>query len=65
MLNLIVIRGEIMPLTAKERKIKANMVKKYGAEKGEEVFYASINKGNLGEASKKRHKRRVKKGHKK
>lgn len=47
-----------MPETKKEAKIKRAMKKTYGEKKGEEVFYASVNKGNLGEASKKRHKRK-------
>jgi len=34
-----------MPLTAKGETIMAAMQKKYGAEKGERVFYASRNKG--------------------
>jgi hypothetical protein len=34
-----------MPLTKKGNKIKAAMVKTYGAEQGERVFYASKNKG--------------------
>jgi hypothetical protein len=36
-----------MPLTEKGEKIKAAMVSKYGSEKGEEVFYASKNKGTI------------------
>lgn len=36
-----------MPLTDKGKKIKRNMVKEYGKKKGEDVFYASINKGNI------------------
>lgn len=36
-----------MPLTAKGKKIKAAMEKEYGEKKGESVFYASINKGNI------------------
>ncbi len=36
-----------MPLTAKGRKILKQMQKEYGAEKGREVFYASINKGRI------------------
>ena len=36
-----------MPLTEKGKKIKAAMVAKYGPEKGEEVFYASKNKGTI------------------
>lgn len=38
--------GEMnMPLTKKGSKIKAAMVKQYGSKKGEQVFYASRNKG--------------------
>jgi hypothetical protein len=36
-----------MPLTEKGEKIKGAMVKKYGPEKGEQVFYASKNKGTI------------------
>ena len=36
-----------MPLTPKGKKIKAAMKKEYGAEKGEQVFYASQNKGTI------------------
>ncbi len=36
-----------MPLTVKGRKILASMVKKYGAEKGKSVFWASVNKGKI------------------
>jgi len=36
-----------MPLTAKGKKIKKAMEKEYGKGKGEEVFYASQNKGNI------------------
>lgn len=34
-----------MPLTKKGKKIMANMKDQYGEEKGEDVFYASRNKG--------------------
>src|SRR5574341_760058 len=37
----------IMPLNKKGRKIKAAMKKQYGAKKGEQVFYASENKGTF------------------
>lgn len=37
-----------MPLTAEGEKVKANMTRQYGAEKGTRVFYASINKGRPG-----------------
>ena len=44
-----------MPLTKKGRKIKAAMEKQYGKKRGERVFYASENKGNIkGVARKKR-----------
>lgn len=36
-----------MPLTEKGEKILANMKKEYGEKKGEEVFYASQNKGTI------------------
>lgn len=36
-----------MPLTEKGQKIKSAMTKQYGPEKGEKVFYASKNKGNI------------------
>ena len=36
-----------MPLTKKGKKIKRNMMKEYGKEKGEEIFYASQNKGTI------------------
>ena len=36
-----------MPLTTKGKKIKKAMEKTYGKEKGEDVFYASQNKGAI------------------
>ena len=36
-----------MPLTPKGKKIKVAMKKQYGAKKGEQVFYASKNKGTI------------------
>jgi hypothetical protein len=39
--------GSKMPLTGKGEKIKAAMTKQYGPEKGEQVFYASKNKGKI------------------
>ena len=36
-----------MPLTEKGSKIKRAMVKQYGKEKGEQVFYASAQKGTI------------------
>ena len=37
-----------MPLTKEGKKVLRSMKKQYGAEKGKEVFYASINKGKKG-----------------
>lgn len=36
-----------MPLTDKGARIKSAMTKKYGAKKGERVFYASKNAGKI------------------
>lgn len=36
-----------MPLTEKGKTIKAAMKKQYGAKKGEQVFYASQQKGTI------------------
>ncbi len=36
-----------MPKTKKGKKILANMKKEYGSKKGEQVFYASENKGTI------------------
>ena len=36
-----------MPLTPKGRKTMKSMKKTYGAKKGEQVFYASRNKGTI------------------
>ena len=41
-----------MPLTSKGKKILSSMRKQYGGEKGERVFYASINKGKVTGAEK-------------
>jgi hypothetical protein len=46
-----------MPLTKKGQKIKAAMIKEYGAKKGTSVFYASENKGTIKGVAKKRGKR--------
>ncbi len=43
-----------MPLTEKGKKIKKSMAKQYGPEKGERVFYASINKGTVKGTEKRR-----------
>lgn len=48
-----------MPLTAKGKKIMRAMHKKYGAEKGHKIFYASVNKGTIkGVEGSYKHKRR-------
>lgn len=49
-----------MPLTKKGRKIKAAMKKHYGGKKGEQVFYASQNKGTITGTHKKRSRARAK-----
>jgi hypothetical protein len=36
-----------MPLTAKGKKIKKAMQEQYGKKKGEQVLYASKNKGTI------------------
>ena len=36
-----------MPLTEKGKKIKSSMQQQYGDKKGEQVFYASQNKGTI------------------
>ena len=36
-----------MPLTKKGEKIKREMEKEYGKKKGDEVFFASQNKGTI------------------
>lgn len=36
-----------MPLTKKGKKIMGAMKEEYGAKKGEQVFYASKNKGTI------------------
>jgi hypothetical protein len=43
-----------MPLTDKGRKIMSAMKKEYGGGKGENVFYASRNKGTIKGVEKKR-----------
>lgn len=53
-----------MPLTVKGKKIKRAMVKQYGQKKGEQVFYASENKGNI-KGVKKHNSSSKKKGKKK
>jgi hypothetical protein len=36
-----------MPLTKKGKKIKKAMMEEYGKKRGEQVFYASRNKGTI------------------
>ena len=36
-----------MPLTKKGKKIMKSMKKQYGAKRGEQVFYASLNKKKI------------------
>ena len=45
-----------MPLTKKGSKIKKSMEKTYGKKKGEQVFYASKNKGTIKKVEKKNEK---------
>jgi len=42
-----------MPLTEKGKKIMKSMKKEYGKKKGEQVFYASKNKGTINKVEKK------------
>ena len=42
-----------MPLTKKGSKIMSAMKKEYGKKKGEQVFYASKNKGIINKVEKK------------
>ncbi len=49
-----------MPLTKKGRTILTAMESQYGAKKGEGVFYASINKGTVKGAEKRRPAKRSK-----
>ena len=45
-----------MPLTPKGKKIMKYMKNTYGKKKGEQVFYASKNKGKIKNVDKKRKK---------
>jgi len=47
-----------MPLTKKGLKIRKAMEKYYGKEKGDEVFYASENKGTIKGVKKKTSKKK-------
>ena len=44
-----------MPLSEKGTKIKKAMAQQYGAKKGEQVFYASANKGVIKGIEKRKH----------
>ena len=46
-----------MPLTIKGSKIRKKLEQFYGKDKGDEVFYASINKGKIKGAEKKKGKK--------
>lgn len=48
-----------MPLTRKGSEILANMTKEYGAKKGKSVFYASVNKGTIKGAEKRKVRRKA------
>ena len=50
-----------MPLSPKGKKILSSMKKQYGEEKGEQVFYASQNKGIIKGTHKTKHLSRKKK----
>jgi hypothetical protein len=43
-----------VPLSDKGKKILSAMKRQYGGKKGESVFYASINKGNVTGAEKRK-----------
>jgi hypothetical protein len=45
--DLLAAKENAMPKTAKGQKIMKNMKSQYGAKKGEQVFYASKNKGKI------------------
>ena len=47
-----------MPLTKKGSKIKSAMEKEYGKKKGEQIFYASKNKGTIKGVEKKTMKKK-------
>lgn len=42
-----------MPLTKKGKKILSSMRNEYGGKKGEQIFYASKNKGTINGVKKK------------
>lgn len=44
-----------MPLTEKEKEAKESMRIQYGKEKGDEIFYRMIQRGDFGQKAKERH----------
>jgi hypothetical protein len=44
-----------VPLSSKGEKIKKAMTEQYGKDKGEQVFYASANKGTITGIEKRKH----------
>jgi len=48
-----------MPLSKKGAKIHAAMVEQYGAKRGEEIFYASKNKGTISGVDKPKKKKKT------
>lgn len=46
-----------MPLTKKGKTILSSMRNQYGSEKGEEIFYKSINAGKIKGAEKRKKKK--------
>ena len=49
-----------MPLTEKGKQVMAAMKDEYGAKKGEQVFYASRNKGTISGVERSKRRRSVK-----
>lgn len=43
-----------MPLTKKGKKVKKNFEKEYGKKEGTSAFYATVNKGKISGAMKKK-----------
>ena len=43
-----------MPLNEKGQKIMKSMKKQYGSKRGEQIFYASLNKGKIKRVKKKK-----------
>ena len=41
------LEGSRMPMTRKGKKVMRSMKEQYGPDRGEEVFYASANKGTI------------------